>query len=75
MGKEYNMDLHKQYEVEFIKDVNFFKKGDKTSVNMPLASKFFKDGKIRVPNNLMQDAKDLGCEELFVKPGDNKLKE
>ncbi|MFK2324803.1 hypothetical protein ACIXR2_17470 [Bacteroides fragilis] len=57
MGKEYNMDLHKQYEVEFIKDVNFFKKGDKTSVNMPLASKFFKDGKIRVPNNLMQDAK------------------
>lgn len=39
MGKEYNMDLHKQYEVEFIKDVNFFKKGDKTSVNMPLASK------------------------------------
>ena len=42
---------------------------------MPLASKFFKEGKIRVPNNLMQDAKELGCEELFVKPGDNKLKE
>lgn len=70
MGKEYNMNLHKQYEVEFIKDGAFHKKGEKTMVNMPLASLFYKQGKINIPRNLMEDAKDMGCEELFKKSFD-----
>ena len=68
MKKEYAMNLCKQYEVEFVKDGAVYKKGDKVMVNMALASKFFKHGKISVPNALREDAKALGCDELFANP-------
>lgn len=65
--KEYNMNLTKQYEVEFIKDGAVYKKGEKCMVNLALASKFAKQGKIVPTSKMMEDAKELGCEELFPK--------
>lgn len=66
MGKEYNMNLTKRYKVTFIKDGTAYKKGDTPEINMPTAANFFADGKIEVPKELLDDAKELGCEELFV---------
>lgn len=65
MGKEYNMNLTKRYKVTFVRDGVRFKKGDVTEVNMPLASGLFKDGKINATNELLEDAKAMGCDELF----------
>lgn len=46
----------------------FIKKGDKVSVNMLLAGKFFQDGRVAtVPSELMEDAKKIGAEDLFNK--------
>lgn len=36
-------------------------------VGMPLASKFYAEGKIEATSELLNDAKALGCEELFTK--------
>ena len=63
MGKEYNMNLTKRYKVTFIKDGTMYKTGEEVMVGMPLASKFYAEGKIE----LLNDAKALGCEELFTK--------
>lgn len=66
MNKKVN--LTKRYEVVFAKDGASYKKGDKVSVNMLLASKFYQDGRIsNVPSDLMEDAKALGSEDLFKK--------
>ena len=66
MSKKVN--LSKTYEVEFVKDGAVYKKGNKVSVNMLLASKFYQDGRIAViPPELMEDAKALESEELFSK--------
>lgn len=66
MGKKVN--LSKTYEVEFVKDGAVYKKGNKVSVNMLLASKFYQDGRIAViPPEMMEDAKELGSEDLFSK--------
>jgi len=67
MGKEYNMNLTKRYEVTFVKDGTKYKSGDKVMVGMPLASRFYAEGKIEVTNELLNDAKASGCEELFTK--------
>ncbi len=67
MGKEYKMNLTKRYEVTFVKDGTKYKSGDKVSVGMPLASRFYAEGKIEVSSELLNDAKALGCEELFTK--------
>lgn len=69
MEKEYNMNLCKKYEVEFVKDGAVYKKGEKAMVNMALASKFYQDGRITVPNELREDAKASGCEDLFPVKG------
>lgn len=65
--KEYNVNLTKRYTVEFIKDGAVYKKGDKTDVNMCLASKLYNEGRINIPNKLREDAEELGCGELFKK--------
>ena len=67
MEKEYNMNLTKQYKVAFIKDGAKYKSGDEVSMNLALASKFFKQGKIEPTNEMIEDAKRLGCDELFKK--------
>lgn len=67
MGKEYKMNLTKRYEVTFVKDGTKFLSGDKVLVGMPLASRFYSEGKIEATNELLNDAKALGCEELFTK--------
>lgn len=67
MGKEYKMNLTKRYEVTFVKDGTKYKSGDKVLVGMPLASRFYSEGKIEATNELLNDAKALGCEELFTK--------
>lgn len=62
------VNLTKTYEVEFAKDGAVYKKGDKVSVNMLLAGKFFQDGRVAtVPSELMEDAKKIGAENLFNK--------
>ena len=68
MSKEYKMNLCKKYEVEFIKDGAVHKNGAKIMVNMALASKFYRQGKINVSSTLREDAKKLGCDDLFPKP-------
>ena len=60
MGKEYNMNLTKRYKVTY-------KTGEEVVVGMPLASKFYAEGKIEATSELLNDAKALGCEELFTK--------
>lgn len=70
MGKEYNMNLTKRYKVEFVKNGTRYKKGDAVEVNMPTAAGFFKDGKIKPTQELIADARELGCADLFgVKAG------
>ena len=44
-----------------------YKTGDEVSVGMALASKFYAEGKIEATNELINDARALGCEELFTK--------
>ena len=53
MGKEYKMNLTKRYEVTFVKDGTQYKSGDKVSVGMPLASRFYSEGKIEATNELL----------------------
>ena len=65
--KEYNVNLTKRYEVEFVKDDVVYKKGDKAEMNMCLASKLYNEGRINIPNKLREDAEELGCGELFKK--------
>ena len=65
--KEYNVNLTKRYEVEFVKDDVVYKKGDKAEMNMCLASKLYNEGRISIPNKLREDAEALGCGELFKK--------
>ena len=65
--KSYKVNLVKRYEVEFIKDHASFKKGDKSEMNMCLASKLYNEGRISIPNKLREDAEELGCGELFKK--------
>lgn len=69
MKEEYKMDLCKRYEVVFAKDGAKHKAGDKVLVNMPLAFKFFKQGKIKATPELLAEAEKQGCKELFTKPG------
>lgn len=64
--KEYNMNLTKRYKVTFVKDGAVYKKGDIVEINMPTAANFFKEGKIDIPQELISDAKDMGCDELFI---------
>lgn len=65
--KEYNVNLTKRYQVEFLKDDVVFKKGDKSEMNMCLAAKLYNEGRISIPNKLREDAEELGCGELFKK--------
>lgn len=59
--------------MEFARDGVAYKKGEKVSVNMLLASKFYQDGRVAViPPELLADAKDLGCEDLFTKKKNGK---
>lgn len=67
MGKEYKMNLSKRYKVAFVKDGTVYKAGDEAMVGMALASKFYAEGKIEATNELLNDAKNLGCEDLFTK--------
>ena len=67
MGKEYRINLTKRYNVTFVKDGVKYKTGDEVSVGMALASKFYAEGKIEATNELINDARALGCEELFTK--------
>lgn len=63
-----NVNLTRRYDVEFARDGITYKKGDKVSVNMLLASKFYQDGRVSViPPELLADAKEMGCEDLFNK--------
>ena len=64
--KSYKVNLVKRYEVVFIKDHASFKKGDKSEMNMCLASKLYNMGKISIPKKLSEDAAELGCTDLFV---------
>ena len=57
MGKEYRINLTKRYNVTFVKDGVKYKTGDK----------FYAEGKIEATNELINDARALGCEELFTK--------
>ena len=59
MGKEYNMNLTKRYKVTFIKDGTMYKTGEEVVVGMPLASKFYAEGKIEATSELLNDAKAL----------------
>lgn len=59
--------LTKRYKVTFIKDGTMYKTGEEVMVGMPLASKFYAEGKIEATSELLNDAKALGCEELFTK--------
>ena len=62
------VNLTKTYEVEFAKDGASYKKGDKVSVNMLLAAKFFQDGRDATNHNKMiEDAMTLGAQDLFNK--------
>ena len=65
--KEYNVNLTKRYEVEFVKDDVVYKKGDKAEMNMCLASKLYNEGRINIPNKMREDAEELGCGELIKK--------
>lgn len=65
--KEYNVNLTKRYQVEFIKDSVVYKKGDKVEMNMCLASKLYNEGRINIPAKMREDAEELGCGELFKK--------
>ena len=65
--KSYNMNLTKRYTVTFVKNGVRYKKGDTAEVNMPTAHELFKSGKISVPAELLKDAREQGCEELFTK--------
>lgn len=67
MAKEYRINLTKRYKVTFIKDGVKYKSGDEVPVGMALASKFYAEGKIEATSELINDAKMLGCEELFTK--------
>lgn len=67
MGKEYKMDLCKRYEVTFVKDGAKYKAGDKAMVGMVMATRLYRDGKIKATTELMEDAKKMGGEELFGK--------
>lgn len=67
--KEYTMNLSKRYKVTFIKDGVFYKKGNIVEVNMPTAAGFFKEGKIEVTQDLINDAKEMKCEDLFTSKG------
>lgn len=67
MSKQYVMNLTKRYKVKFIKDGNVYKSGDEVMVGMPLASRFYSEGKIEPTEDLINDAKSIGCEELFTK--------
>lgn len=73
MGKSFKVDLVKRYEVEFVKDHALYKKGDKATMNMCLASKLYKAGKISIPNKLREDAKELGSEAMFKTSKDSKI--
>ena len=65
--KKYNVNLTKRYQVEFLHDDVVFKKGDKSEMNMCLASKLYNEGRINIPNKLREDAEELGCGELLKK--------
>ncbi len=67
MGKEYRINLTKRYNVTFVKDGVKYKTGDEVSVGMALARKFYAEGKIEATNELINDARALGCEELCTK--------
>lgn len=65
--EKYNVNLSKRYEVEFVKDHALYKKGDKAQMNMCLASKLYKAGKIAIPEKLRMDAEELGSAGMFKK--------
>ena len=59
----------RKFVIEQVKSpTDFFEldqKGDKVSVNMLLAGKFFQDGRVAtVPSELMEDAKKIGAEDF-----------
>ena len=72
MSKQYNVNLSKRYKVKFIKDGSVYKLGDEVMVGMPLASRFYSEGKIELTDELMNDAKEMKCEDLFSKRKMNK---
>lgn len=65
--KEYKVSLTKRYPVTFVKDGVRYKKGDTAQVSMMVASKLASDGRITPTPELLADAKEYGCEELFNK--------
>lgn len=65
--KQYKVSLTKRYQVTFAKDGVCHKKGDMCQVSMMVAAKLASDGRIVPSADLLADAKEYGCEELFNK--------
>lgn len=63
----YKVSLTKRYPVTFLKDGVRYKKGDTANVSMMVAAKLTSDGRIAPTSELLADAKEYGCEELFGK--------
>lgn len=65
MKKSYKVSLTKRYPVTFAKDGVRHKKGDEAEVSMVVAARLSADGRIVPTKELLADAKEYGCEELF----------
>lgn len=64
--KTYAIDLCKRYEVTFVKNGAVYKAGDTAMVGMVMATKLYREGKIKATTELLEDAKKMGGEELFA---------
>ena len=64
-AKSYKINLAETFEVTFIRDGAKFKKGNTTEVNLALASKFVRQGKIEYTAELKEAAEKAGCADLF----------
>lgn len=68
MGKgKYKVSLTKRYPVTFLKDGIRHKKGETANVSMMVAARLASDGRIAPSADILNDAKEYGCEELFGK--------
>lgn len=72
--KSYSVDLKTRYEVTFKKDLGEFKKGDTTSVTLPIALKWIKGGYVDSTSEIGKASKESGTDEL-LKPVKDATKE
>lgn len=63
--KSYAVDLKTRYEVTFKKELGEFKKGDTTSVTLPIALKWIKAGYVDSTGEISRASKESGTDELL----------